>query len=307
MRIAVPDLISNSYFPAPAAVELGFFKAEGLDMTLDLVFPVDRSYEELRDGKLDFVAGSSHSALAAFPDWKGVKLLASLSHGMYWFLVLKKELGARKGDIEVVKGLRIGAAPWVEMGLRRLLEEAGIDIEKDKVDIAPVPGAVRPGVSFGVTAAEALAAGKIDGFWANGMGAEIAVRKGLGDVVLDVRRGDGPPAAFNYTQPVLATTEELIDRDPETAKAAIRAIIATQNALKADVSQATPVGEALFPAEEASMIADVVARDLDFYDPVVSEDFVAGMNRFASEIGILSAPVGYEDVVATEFSDLWAA
>ena len=110
-----------------------------------------------------------------------------------------------------------------------------------------------------------------------------------------------------FRSPVLATTEELIDRDPETAKAAIRAIIATQNALKADVSQATPVGEALFPAEEASMIADVVARDLDFYDPVVSEDFVAGMNRFASEIGILSAPVGYEDVVATEFSDLWAA
>ena len=44
MRIAVPDLISNSYFPAPAAVELGFFKAEGLEMELDLVFPVDRAY-----------------------------------------------------------------------------------------------------------------------------------------------------------------------------------------------------------------------------------------------------------------------
>lgn len=305
MRIAVPDLISNSYFPAPAAVELGFFKAEGLDMTLDLVFPVDRAFEELRDGKLDFVAGSSHSALAAFPDWKGVKLLCSLSQGMYWFLVLKKDLGAKQGDVEAVKGLRIGAAPWVEMGLRRLLEEAGIDIEKDEVDIAPVPGAVRPGVSFGVTAAEALAAGKIDGFWANGMGAEIAVTKGLGDVVLDVRRGDGPAAAFNYTQPVLATTDDLIAREPETAKAAIRAIIATQQALKADVSQATRVGEALFPAEEATLIADVVARDLDYYDPVVGENFVSGMNKFAAEIGILSGSVAYEDVVAADFSGLW--
>ena len=27
MRIAVPDLISNSYFPAVAAIELGYFKA----------------------------------------------------------------------------------------------------------------------------------------------------------------------------------------------------------------------------------------------------------------------------------------
>ena len=29
MRIAVPDLVSNSYFPAVAAIELGFFQAQG--------------------------------------------------------------------------------------------------------------------------------------------------------------------------------------------------------------------------------------------------------------------------------------
>jgi NitT/TauT family transport system substrate-binding protein len=37
MRLAVPDLVSNSYFPAIAAVELSFFKAEGLDVQLDLL------------------------------------------------------------------------------------------------------------------------------------------------------------------------------------------------------------------------------------------------------------------------------
>jgi NitT/TauT family transport system substrate-binding protein len=30
MKLAVPDLISNSYFPAVAAVALGFFEEEGL-------------------------------------------------------------------------------------------------------------------------------------------------------------------------------------------------------------------------------------------------------------------------------------
>jgi hypothetical protein len=29
MKLAVPDLISNSYFPAAAAVELGLFEREG--------------------------------------------------------------------------------------------------------------------------------------------------------------------------------------------------------------------------------------------------------------------------------------
>ena len=70
MKLAVPDLISNSYFPAAAAVELGFFKNEGLDVELELIFPVDKCYAALRDGKIDFVGGSAHSALAAFPRWK---------------------------------------------------------------------------------------------------------------------------------------------------------------------------------------------------------------------------------------------
>jgi ABC-type nitrate/sulfonate/bicarbonate transport system substrate-binding protein len=170
MKIAVPDLISNSYFPAAAAVELGMFKEEGLDMSLELIFPVDRTLEMLRDGEIDFVGGSAHSTPHAFPEWRGAKLLASLAQGMYWFLILRTDLGAKKGDVNAIKGLRIGAAPMVDLGLKQLLAESGIDEERDDVRIAPVPGVV-PGkvVNFGLMAAKALEEGTIDGFWANGM------------------------------------------------------------------------------------------------------------------------------------------
>src|SRR5207244_5838850 len=137
IELAVPDLISNSYCAAVAAVELGFFKEEGLDVSLELIFPVDKAYHAMREGAVDFVAGSAHSALAAFPEWEGVKLLCAQAQGMYWFLVMHKQLGARRGDLDVVKGRSIGAAPWVEMGLRRLLAEAGIDVQRDGVTIAP--------------------------------------------------------------------------------------------------------------------------------------------------------------------------
>src|SRR5712671_287135 len=112
MKIAVPDLISNSYFPAAAAVELGFFRQEGLDVALEMIFPVDKAYAAMRDGAVDFVGGSAHSALAAFPEWKGAKLLCAQAQGMYWFLVMDKKLGARRGDLGIVKGRSIGAAPW---------------------------------------------------------------------------------------------------------------------------------------------------------------------------------------------------
>src|SRR5207302_6500868 len=105
------------------------------------------------------------------------------------------------------------------------LIEAGIDLVRDEVTIAPVPGAQVAGVNFGVTAAKALEAQKIDGFWANGMGAEVAVRSGIGTVVLDIRRGDGPKPCFNYTMASIATTDRLIEQEPEVVAAAVRAII----------------------------------------------------------------------------------
>src|SRR6266550_4409398 len=305
MKLAVPDMISNSYFPAIAAAELGFFKQEGIDVEVELVFPVDKAYAALRDGAVDFVGGSAHSALAAFPEWQGVKLICAQAQGMYWFLVMHADLKARRGDISVVRGKSIGAAPWVEMGLRRLLIEADIDPARDGVNIAPVPGAQGAGVNFGVTAAKALEERKIDGFWANGMGAEVAVRRGVGTMMLDVRRGDGPKPCFNYTMASIATTERLIASAPDTAAAAVRAIVKTQAALRADPERATAVGRKLFPPSEAALIAEMIRRDLPYYDASISAEFVAGMNGFARDVGILRGNPRYEDVVAIEFAALW--
>jgi ABC-type nitrate/sulfonate/bicarbonate transport system substrate-binding protein len=225
---------------------------------------------------------------------------------MYWFLVMRADLNAHPGDIAIVKGRKIGAAPWVDFGLKRLLKESGIDEQRDRVEIMPVPGSTGAGVSFGVNAAKALQDGKIDGFWANGMGAEVAVRRGIGTVILDVRRGDGPQTAFGYTFPALVTTAALIERAPEQAAAAVRALVKTQKALKQNVTLATQVGRKWFPEFEASLIADVVARDLPFYDPAISEPTFAACNRFAQAMGLAKQPSRYEDVVAVQFRDLWS-
>jgi NitT/TauT family transport system substrate-binding protein len=305
MKLAVPDMISNSYFPAIAAIELGFFKQEGINVDLEMIFPVDKAYMALRDGKIDFVGGSAHSALAAFPEWHGVKLICAQAQGMYWFLVMRKDLAVARGDIGAVKGRSIGAAPWVEMGLRRLLIEAGIDPERDGVKIAPVPGAQGSGVNFGLTAAQALADGKIDGFWANGMGTEVAVKNGVGTVVLDIRRGDGPPACFNYTMASIATTNQLIEQSPETAAAAVRAIVATQRALQQDPALATQAAQRLFPPSEVALIRELIERDLPYYKASISSEFVAGMNRFTRDVGIANGQAPYDRVVATRFSGLW--
>jgi len=296
LRVAIPDLISPSYFPAIAAVELGFFKKEGFDATLELLYPVTKTYEALRDGRLDFVGGASHAALYAFKDWAGGKLLCALAQNMYWFLVVRADLKPRHGDLSVVKGLRIGAAPGPVDGLKQMLKAAGIDPARD-VQIGPVPGlAGGNAVSFGLMAAKALEERRLDGFWANGMGAEVAVRGGYGSVVVDARR-DGPEEAKGYTFPALVATERTIGENPKAAAAAVRAVHAAQIALRENPALATDVGRKVFPPAEAGLIAELIARDAPFYDPSISKATVQSMNRFARDIGLLSREVPYEQVV----------
>lgn len=284
LKLVVPDLVSNSYFPAIAAAELGYFERHGLDVECAHVFPVNRCLEQLRDGQVHLVAGAAHAAPQVFPRWEGVRLLAALAQHMYWLLIVRADLKAPRGDLSVLKGLRIGAAPLVEQGLRALLAAAGLEPERDRIQIGPVPGAMEPGVSFGVQAARALEEGKLDAFWANGLGAEVAIRRGVGTLLLDVRRGEGPEAVRNITFPMLMTTEQLAREQPEFAAAATRAIRETQAALRADISLATRVGRALFPAYEAGLIADVVERDLPYYDAEIRPAALREVERFVAEL-----------------------
>jgi NitT/TauT family transport system substrate-binding protein len=307
IKIAVPDMISNSYFPVLAAYELGFLRAQGLDASLTLMSPADKSYLALKHGEVDFVAAEAHTALVAFPRWQGVKLICAQAQGMYWFLVMRSDLGAKRGDLECLRGRRIGASPGVELGLKRMLREAGLEPVRDRIAIAPIPGGLELKINTGVSAADALESGAIDGFWANGMGAEIAVRRQVGTIVVDARRGDGPGGAFDYTLPVVATTDRLVRTSPEAAAGVVRAIVAGHTALRKDLTLVATIGRRLFPSLEADLITGLVARDLPFYDASLSQHSVAALNRFARDMDLLDCDPPYADVVALQFERLWSA
>ncbi len=296
MRVAIPDLVSPSYFPAIAAVELGCFRAEGLEASLELIYPVTRTYTMLREGAVDLVGGAAHAALYAFPGWQGCRLAAALGQRMYWFLVVRSDLGAARGDLHAVKGLRIGAAPGPVDGLRAMLRSAGIDPDRE-VTIAAIPAA-GAGVSFGVAAARALAAREVDGFWANGMAAELAVRGGYGTLIVDARRGDGPPGSTDYTFPALVVAQATLDQHPERVAASVRALQAAHRLLGEDPQRADEAARRWFPAQELSLIAELIRRDLPFYDTTISERSVESMNAFARHIGLPTGNAGYADIVA---------
>jgi NitT/TauT family transport system substrate-binding protein len=304
MRIAAVDLVSNTCFPALAAEELGFYQAEGLDAHIDLV-PMLGATKALQDGSADaMIAGSVYDLLTAFPHWEGVKLLVALSQGTPWLLVVRADLRAKRGDIGALKGLRLTAAEGPDLALRRLLIDGGLDPDRD-LQIVRLPGSTGQNVSFGVFAARALEAGEIDGFWANAMGSEAAVRRGAGKIFVDVRRGDDPAEVRRFTFAGLATTDRFVERDPERAAAAVRAIVKTQRSLRVEPGLAVQVARRRFPRDVVELAEAVVKRDLPFYDPAISAEAITALNRFAHSVGLLPDPVPYEKVVAISLREFW--
>jgi ABC-type nitrate/sulfonate/bicarbonate transport system substrate-binding protein len=187
--------------------------------------------------------------------------------------------------------------------MKRLLEEAGIDFLRDNVRIVASPR--RTSQNWAWDGVDAIEQGVADGYWGNGLRADLGVKRGIAKIVLDVRRGDGPPAARHWTFPALVTTQRLLEEHPDIAAGAVRAIVKTQQALRAEPQLAAKAAQRLFPAEEASLIAFEVTRDLPFYDATVTEEMVAHASRFAREMGVLEGEVRYGELVATQFAPLW--
>src|SRR5271155_46172 len=294
-RMVVADLDSPSYFVATAAVELGFFKAEGIDVELEPVFGARNGPERLRDGTLHFFGGPAYAATRAFPGWKGAKLLCALSQYSYWFMGIRADSKVRRGDINALKGLRISSSmEGPVLGLRYLLAQSGVELERDNTQIVPAPSRANAEQWRGHSGADAITQGIAGAFGGNGMRVAIAEKLGVGNLYLDLRRGDGPPGARWYNFAALTTTERLVSEQPEVAAGAVRAIVKAQKALQANPSLATPIGERLFPPEEASLIAELIARDAPFYDAKIVPEAIEGLSKFAKANGLTSEAVSYD-------------
>ena len=299
-----PRSDSPSYFVAIAAVELGFFEQQGIPV--EFVHNTNSGPELMREGKLDFIAGPAYVGTRAFPAWKGVKLLCALSQYSYWFMAVRSTLEVKRGDMQALKGLRISAAPaWPEMSLRHMLAEAGIDLERDKVRIVPPPPPYGDKGFMARNGVDTIIQNTADAYWGNGMRVALGEHLGLAKLHLDLRRGDGPPGARYYNFAALTARKSLTKEHPEVAAGAIRAIVMAQKALKENPSISTEIGQRLFPADEAQLIAGLIERDAPFYDAEISHDAVDGLVKFARSSGLVKDAVPYDDLVAVQFAHLW--
>ncbi|MGN6463337.1 MAG: ABC transporter substrate-binding protein, partial [Pseudolabrys sp.] len=78
-RLMVADYDSPSYLVATAAVKLGFFQREGIDVEFVAEYGSRHGPERLHEGAIHFFGGPAFAPTRAFPQWKGVKLVCALA------------------------------------------------------------------------------------------------------------------------------------------------------------------------------------------------------------------------------------
>lgn len=168
----------------------GFYKEAGLDPTFITVGTGPLMNSMLGSGAIDVAfQPPSNVGIAKAQGLDQVFILGNIS--MPWVLVGKKGLntpnrGRYPGVVADLKGLNwgvTGRGSDAEVFMRTMAADAKLDVDKD---MTYVPVGLSP------TALPALKAGRIDAFMTLSPGPTVASALGLGEVLVDLRKGEGP-------------------------------------------------------------------------------------------------------------------
>ncbi len=132
VRVSIPS-ISLSQLPLQVGAQVGTFKAEGLDVTIEEI-PPTATMAGLLKGEIQFTSAGS-SALRAAASGVAVKLLTGGSEKPAFFLVAQPEIRSvtdLRGKVIGVTSLR----SLTDMVVHDILKQHGIDADKDARIIA---------------------------------------------------------------------------------------------------------------------------------------------------------------------------
>ena len=290
--------VAHSVFYAPqyAAIELGYFEEEGIDLKLVNGGGADKVMTALISGDADIGFMGSEAGIYVYQEGSEDYAVnfAQLTQRAGNFLVSRNpEANFQWADLKgkTVLGGRAGGMP--EMVFEYILKKNGIDPQNDL--------SIDQSISFGLTAAPFPGSGadytvEFEPF------ATALEEQGQGYVVasLGVDSGYVPYTAYSAKRTYM-------EEHPEIIQGFVNAI---QKGLKYVASHsADEIAQVIhpqFPETEVSTLATIVERykeqDTWKEDTIFTEESFDLLQNILEEAGELKARVPYEDLVNTEFA-----
>jgi len=285
------------YAPQYAALELGFFEEEGLDVTVSVGNGADKSMTALLSDSADIALLGMEAGIYVYNEGKEdhPKAFAQLTQRAGNFLISRvEEPDFKWADLKgkSVIGGRLGGMP--ELILEYVVRENGMTKGKDieiinNIDFSSTAGAFTGNVGDYTVEFEPVAS--------------TLEQNGTGHIVASLGEASG---YIPYT--VYMTNDAFLQEHPEVIKAFTRAIYRGQQWV--DSHTANEIAEVILPQFSESDI-DTLTTIIDRYktqdtwksDPIFSEDGFNLMQDIMDQGGELSARVPFDDLVTNEFAE----
>ncbi|WP_343583208.1 ABC transporter substrate-binding protein [Herbaspirillum sp.] len=279
LKIAVGSSILG-YAPAPLTSTLGFFKKEGLDVTLEnFQAGGSKALQALIGGSVDMVVGSYDHTIQMQAKGKEIVGVFLLNEVPGIVFNVRSDLADKIKSPKDLKGMRIGITTpgsSTDMIARYYVTRAGLS-ERDVKFI---------GVGSGAPGMVAFEAKNVDVLLAYDPVVTQLSRKKLAVQLFDARTVEGSKAAFGGAYPFACVyvTRAFLDKNPETVQRMANAFLRTVRWIDAN----TP-----------SKIVETLPGNFKIGDPGLNEEIWASSKAMFSKTGVFP-----EDAVKTPLSVL---
>ena len=257
LTLAVGGKTALYYLPLTICERLGFFKEQGLDVTINDFRGGAQSLQALVGGSVDVVTGAYEHTIRMQAKGQAIRAVIELGRFPGIVVGVRKEKAASYKSAADLKGAKIGvSAPGSSTNffVMYLMSKAGLK----PTDASYI------GVGIGPSAVAAMKKGEIDAI--SNLDPMMTKLEQEGDikVVADSRTEEGTRAIFGGSNPaaVLYARADFIDKNPNTVQALVNAFYKTLRWLE----QATPeqiaatVREEYFLGDKALYVAAVKAN-----------------------------------------------
>lgn len=290
--------VAHSIFYAPMyiAIEEGYFKEEGIDLTLVTGFGADKTMTAVLTGEADVGFMGSESTIYTYAGGTQDYVInfAQLTQRAGNFLVAREPIDNFSWDMlkgSNVLGGRAGGMP--EMVFEFILKKNGIDPQADLT--------IDQSVDFGSTAA-AFSGGQADFTVEFEPHATSLEEKGDGYVVASLGEDSGyvPYTAFSAKQ-------SYIEANPEVIQSFTNALQKGMDYVNSHTPE--EIAKAIKPQFEETDAATITTIVTRYYEQdtwkdnlIFEEDSFTLLQNILEEAGELPARVPYEELVTTEFA-----
>jgi NitT/TauT family transport system substrate-binding protein len=257
LTLAVGGKTALYYLPLTICERLGYFKEQGLDVTINDFRGGAQSLQALVGGSVDVVTGAYEHTIRMQAKGQAIRAVIELGRFPGIVVGLRKERAASYKSAADLKGTKIGvSAPGSSTNffVMYLMSKAGLK----PADASYI------GVGIGPSAVAAMKKGEIDAI--SNLDPMMTKLEQEGDikVVADSRTEEGTRAIFGGSNPaaVLYARQDFIDKNPHTMQALVNAFHKTLQWLeKATPEQiAATVPEEYFLGDKALYVAAVKAN-----------------------------------------------